>query len=88
MSILAVEEWNNLIAKLNPEIESTKVSQCWFSEVDDVNGHLKGMMTKEAMLGFDREGIPPHELKLKVQHTYFTGHCDNMIMNVCVLLGQ
>ena len=48
-------------------MESVKVSQCWFSEVDDVNGHLKTMMTKEAMLGFDREGIPPHELKLKVR---------------------
>jgi hypothetical protein len=78
-----VEEWNEEIAKLNPEVERSKLSQCWFSEVDDVHGHLKTMMTKEAMLGFDREGIPPHELKLKVIKMEFSNvaYCSNNYYN-------
>lgn len=79
-----MEEWNEEIAKLNPEVESSKLSQCWFSEVDDDHGHLKTMMTKEAMLGFDREGIPPHELKLKViiMENSHVAHCSDNFYNV------
>jgi len=37
-----------------------------FSEVDDINGHLKDMMSTTMLDGFNNNGVPSHKLFLKV----------------------
>jgi len=66
ISMWAVDEWNEMIGELNEEEEREMTSNNWMSEVDDVNGVLEGLLTDEVAQAFDKVGIPPHQLKLKV----------------------
>ena len=64
--IIVVDIWNDRIGELNPEEEHELVAECCFSETDDIHGYLSSIMTEDTMDMFDRTGIPPHRLKLKV----------------------
>ena len=66
-----MDEWNEVIANLNTNEEKTLLSNCHLSEVDDPHGHLKGIFSSDAMSLFERPGIPPHELTLKVSKMKF-----------------
>ena len=61
-----VDEWNAMIGELNEEEERVMISNNRMSEVDDVNGVLDGLLTDEVAQAFDKVGIPPHQLILKV----------------------
>ncbi len=37
-----------------------------FEEVDNPNGHLKKMLTKSVLNKFQKNGVPNHELVLKM----------------------
>ena len=60
---------------VNEEEERVMTSTNWMSEVDDVNGVLEGLLTDEVAQAFDKVGIPPHQLILKVT-TMYTNHLD------------
>lgn len=62
----AVDEWNDIISALNDNVEVITNSKDWFSEVDDPNNNLRNMLNEAGLNQFDKAGIPPHELKLKV----------------------
>jgi len=65
-----VDEWNQMIGELNEEEERVMTSTNWMSEVDDVNGVLEGLLTDDVAQAFDKVGIPPHQLILKVTTMY------------------
>ena len=64
---ITVDAWNDCIGDLNPELEHELIAECAFSETDDIHGYLSNIMTEDTMEMFDRTGIPPHKLKLKVK---------------------
>jgi hypothetical protein len=51
---------------MNRGIEYKLLSKDSFEEVDDFNGHLKKMLTKQLLNKFRKNGVPHHELILKV----------------------
>jgi hypothetical protein len=61
-----VDKWNDKISSLNPSAESIMFSKTWFSEVDDLHGNMKFMLNETALNNINRNGVPPHQLKLKV----------------------
>ena len=63
---IVVDAWNERIGELNPATEHELIAECCFSETDDIFGYLSSIMTEDTMDQFDRTGIPPHNLKLKV----------------------
>jgi hypothetical protein len=71
LSMYAVDEWNAMIGELNEDEERVMISNNWMSEVDDVNGVLEGLLTDEVAQAFDKVGIPPHQLVLKVIPTIY-----------------
>ncbi len=57
----------NAIAQgMNPSEEHTLSSKDSFSKADDPNGHLKKMLSATILNGFWKNGVPNHELILKV----------------------
>jgi ATP-dependent DNA helicase PIF1 len=61
-----VDKWNDKISSLNPCAESIMFSKTWFSEVDDLHGNMKFMLNETALNNINRNGVPPHQLRLKV----------------------
>jgi ATP-dependent DNA helicase PIF1 len=62
-----VDEWNNRIAALNPNPEHRPLlSSDSFTDVDDMNGHLKGMISDAVLEKYNSSDVPPHSLRLKV----------------------
>jgi len=51
---------------MNTSEEHILKSKDSFSEVDDMNGHLKKMLSDTLLKGFRKNGVPNHELTLKV----------------------
>ena len=62
----SVDMWNSVAQKMNPSQEHILRSKDNFSEVDDPKGHLKKMLSATMLNGFRKNGIPNHELLLKV----------------------
>jgi hypothetical protein len=62
----SVDAWNDKIQALNagPIIECKSTDS--FCEVDDDHGHLARNITDKAMATFNKTGVPPHTLRLKV----------------------
>jgi hypothetical protein len=60
--------WNLAAQKMNPSQEHILRSKDNFSEVDDPKGHLKKMLSATMLNGFRKNGIPDHELLLKVDN--------------------
>jgi hypothetical protein len=61
-----VDYWNNIVQKLNNEQECTMFSADEFCEVDDENDHLTEMISDHVLERYDKNGVPPHALKLKI----------------------
>ncbi len=51
---------------MNPPEEHILRSKDCFSEVDDMKGHLKNMISTTMLNGFLTNGVPDHELVLKL----------------------
>jgi len=51
---------------MNPSEEHILRSKDSFSKVDDINGHLQKMLSGTLLNGFRKNGVPNHELTLKV----------------------
>ena len=61
-----VDYWNNLVQNMNPNQKWNLLSQDQFGEVDDPHGILENMMTEDILNNFGNNGVPPHNLELKV----------------------
>ena len=61
----SVDKWNGIVQAMNSGIEYKLLSKDSFEEVDDFNGHLKKMLTKQLLNKFRKNGVPHHELILK-----------------------
>ena len=62
----SVDMWNAVAQGMNPSEEHILRSKDCFSEVDDMKGHIKNMMSTTMLNGFKMNGVPDHELILKV----------------------
>ena len=62
----SVDMWNAIAQGMNTSEEHILKSKDSFSEVDDMNGHLKRMLSDTLLKGFRKNGVPNHELTLKV----------------------
>ena len=61
-----VEEWNNSIQELNENPLVTLYSANQLADVDDEHGTLSGMLNFNTLQFWEKNGVPKHELKLKV----------------------
>ena len=62
----SVDTWNTIAQGMNSSEEHILRSKDSFSKVDDINGHLKKMLSDTLLNGFQKNGVPNHELTLKV----------------------
>jgi len=62
----SVDMWNAVAQGMNPSEEHILRSKDCFSEVDDMKGHIKNMMSTTMLNGFKMNGVPDHELILKL----------------------
>ncbi len=62
----SVDRWNAIAQELNPHESVVLESKDTFSEVDDVKGLIKKMMSNNVLKMFHKNGIPDHEMTLKV----------------------
>ncbi len=58
--------WNAIAQGMNSSVEHTLRLKDSFSEVDDPKGHLNKMLSATMLNGFRKNGVPDHELILKV----------------------
>ena len=63
---ISVDAWNAIAQGMNSSEEHILRSKDSFSEVDDIKGHLKNMLSVTLLNGFRKNGVPNHELILKV----------------------
>ena len=61
-----VDKWNETIQDLNPNELRTLTSADQLAEVDDPKSILKDMLTEDILKHFNKNGVPPHILRLKV----------------------
>jgi ATP-dependent DNA helicase PIF1 len=66
--------WNAIAQGMNTSEEHILMSKDSFSEVDDMNGHLKKMLSDTLLKGFRKNGVPNHELTLKVDDVCLVTH--------------
>lgn len=62
----SIDRWNMIAQSLNPNKSEVLTSKDTFAEVDDVKGLLRRMMNTRILNTFRKNGIPDHELTLKV----------------------
>jgi hypothetical protein len=63
---ISVDMWNAIAQGMNSSEEHILRSKDSSSEVDDIKGHLKNMLSVALLNGFWKNGVPNHELILKV----------------------
>jgi len=68
-----VDDWNECIQEKNPHEMQTFISSDKLCEVDDPNDFFLRSFTPKVLGTLNRDGVPPHELNLKVD-------------DVCILL--
>ena len=68
-----VDDWNTYIQQKNPEEMQTFISTDKLCEVDDPHDVFLRSFTPKVLGSLSRDGVPPHELHLKVN-------------DVCILL--
>ena len=61
-----VDRWNATVQNLNLNEAHNMKSKDSFSEVDDEHGHIAKMLTIHTLNAFQKNGVPHHELILKV----------------------
>jgi hypothetical protein len=76
----SVDWWNAIVQRMNMGTEYKLMSRDSFEEVDDQNGHLKKMLITAVLNKFRKNGVPNHELILKMGDICLVtrainGHC-------------
>jgi hypothetical protein len=61
-----VDMWNSVAQNMNLSAPKTLISKDTFSEVDDPHGHIQRMLSTPVLNSFKKNGIPNHELILKI----------------------
>jgi hypothetical protein len=61
-----VDQWNEIIADMNPHPEVTLTGKSSFTQIDDNHGHIKSMLSDEVLERYSLPTVPAHTLKLKV----------------------
>jgi ATP-dependent DNA helicase PIF1 len=69
--------WNAIAQGMNSSVEHTLRLKDSFSEVDDPKGHLKNKVSTTLLNGFWKNGVPNHELILKVGNICLVTHAIN-----------
>jgi len=64
-----VDEWNTEVQKLNLFPAITLASHDELAESDDPHNILRGMLTNDVLNNYNKNGVPPHVLTLKVNDT-------------------
>ncbi len=62
----SVDMWNVIAQGMNSSVEHTLRSKDSLSKVDDPKGHLQQILSAIMLNGFLKNGVPDHELILKV----------------------
>ena len=62
----SVDTWNSTIQAFNNENKEILRSRDYLCDVDDPHGILKDLMCTEVLNSYNKKGVPPHELELKV----------------------
>ena len=62
----SVDMWNSVAQSMNLSAPKALMSKDIFSEVDDPHGHIQRMLTTTVLNRFRKNGIPNHELILKI----------------------
>jgi hypothetical protein len=62
----SVDDWNEYIQNKNASQSVTLTSHDHFCDVDDERGIISRLMTEHVLDGYNKNGIPPHSLLLKV----------------------
>jgi hypothetical protein len=73
----SVDMWNAVGQGMNSSEEHTLSLKDSFSKADDPNGHLKKMLSATMLDGFWKNGVPDHELILKVDDICLVNHAIN-----------
>ncbi len=73
----SVDMWNAVAQGMNSSVEHTLRSKDGFSEVNDPKGQLKKMLSATMLNGFWKNGVPNHELILKVGNICLVTHAIN-----------
>jgi hypothetical protein len=69
--------FQRIVQRMNTGTEYKVMSRDSFEEVDDLNGHLKKMLTKAVLNKFWKNGVPNHELILKTGDICLVTHSIN-----------
>ena len=69
-----LSDLNAIAQGMNSSEEHILRSKDSFSKVDDINGHLKKMLSGTLLNGFRKNGVPNHELTLKVGDVSLVTH--------------
>ena len=64
-----VDEWNEEVQKLNLFPTESLASHDELAESDDPRNILRNMLTDDVLNSFNKNGVPPHTLKLKINDT-------------------
>ena len=70
----SVDMWNSVAQSMNLSAPKTLMSKDMFSEVDDPHGHIQRMLTTSELNRFRKNGIPNHELILKIGDVCLVTH--------------
>ncbi len=62
----SVDMWNSVAQSMNLSAPKRLMSKDTFSEVDDPHGHIQRMLITAVLNRFRKNGIPNHELILKI----------------------
>jgi len=74
----SVNMWNAVAQGMNSSVEHTLRSKDSLSKVDDPKGHLQQILSAIMLNGFLKNGVPDHELILKV---------GNICLTTCAING-
>ena len=64
-----VDEWNNEVQKLNFFSLVSLISHDELAESDDPHDILRNMLTEDVLNNYNKNGVPPHVLNLKINDT-------------------
>ena len=62
----SVDAWNHTIQSYNEKEVHTLTSTDYLCDVDDEFGHIAKLMSDNTLNSFNKNGVPPHSLTLKV----------------------
>ena len=71
----SVDEWNTIVQAKNPNETYELYSHDSFCDVDDPHGYLSQCLSESVLNSFNANGVPTHELHLKVNDICLVTRC-------------